>query len=380
MPRTSLRLILLSCALAACAADPDDQAIYDAMPRLVLTPTTEICAGRDDAPCQFVNAAIVAAAPDGRVAVADMMGELREFDGDARFVRTVGAFGGGPGEYRRLVVAGYDSAGSLIVLDQAGMRIQRFDPAGGVLGAATAPLLPGTMGVAVTGGRIALLALPGAAAVGDTVETRVVLVDASTGDTSTVPGLPEPAIATGDGTMFPMLPLFRVLPTERWAVGPDGALHAADADRLRILRRDADGTPYRVLVDLDVAPRPVTAGDIEAAAAKLMPVGALRDAAAAAQMQRQRDLAVDNAPKVHPFVTRLLVLDDGHLLARESAGPAADSVRWNAFTAEGEPVGHLLLPPDARVAGGRLTLLLVVAPGEDDVPRIVWYGARSSGP
>ena len=379
MRRTLVLPILLATASTACTRPPDDQAVYDAMPRLALTPLAEVCAGRDDEPCQFVNAAVVAPAPDGRVAIADMMGELREFGRDGGYLRTIGARGGGPGEYRRLVTAGYDSSGGMTILDQAGLRVQRFDSTGALLDATTAPLIPGLVGVAVAEGRVALLALPGADAVGDTVEAYAVLVDPATGDTTTLPGAPEPAIATGDGTMFPIQPLFRVLPMERWAVSPDGAFHLGDRDRLRIVCRDATGSPPRAIVDLAVAPRPVTAEDVEAELAKRGPLGPPPNAAVAAQLRRQLDEAAANAATEHPFVSRLVILADGTLLAREGTGAQADSTRWNAFAADGDPIGHLVLPAYARVAGGRLERLLVATPGEDDVPRIAWCSAERAG-
>lgn len=377
--RSIVVAVVVPFAIAACAGDgqsPAARPSYDTMPRLSLTPVLELCAGRDDAPCQFTGADIVAAAPDGRVAVGDYrLGELREFDADARFVRAVGRRGAGPGEYRLLVAAGYDSAGHLTIMDQAGFRLQRLDASGRVLHTANASLIPGMADIRIVSGRLATFVLPGAATIGDTVEARVVLLDPATGDTVSLPGLPEPAIATGDGTLMPIQPLFSSHPIGRWAVSPDGALHMADRERLRIVRRDASGAAPRVLVDLDVPPRPVTTGEIEAEVARIAPVGTMNTAMAAA-FRRQRDEAVANAATSHPLVSRLVILADGTLLAREGARPGADSVRWNAFTAEGAPLGWLQLPAPARVAGRRLERLLVVSPGTDDVPRMVWYAVR----
>ncbi len=375
MPRTIPLSLLLCATVAACDRAPDDQAVYDTMPRLSLTPAGEICAGSEEPHCQFVNAMLVAVAPDGRAAVADMMGVLREFDRDGRFVRTVGRTGGGPGEYRRLVAAGYDDEGRLTVLDQSAMRVQRFDGAGTVGDATTAPFIPGLIGVGVVQGRVALFALPGAAAIGDTVEARVVLVDPATGDTTALPGLAEPAMATGDGTMIPAPPLFTVLASERWAVSPDGAMHMADGERLRIVRRDSTNAPPRVLVDLAIAPRPVTASDVEAEKAAILEVSG-RMGGMPPQVRQMIEAAAEKAPENHPLVDRLVILDDGTLLARESAPRNADSVRWNAFTADGDPVGYLLLPAGVRTAAGTLSRMLLVAPGEDDVPEIRWYEVR----
>lgn len=381
MRRTSRTLTALSLATAmvGCERAPTDQAIYDSMPRLALQPVVEICAGRDDTPCQFVNAELVAVAPDGRIAVADMMGELREFDEDGSYLRAIGRAGAGPGEYRALVAMGYDDDGYLTTLDQAGMRVQRFDTAGVSGDATRAPMIPGLMGVSVARGRVALFALPGAAAIGDTVMVHVLLVDPATGDTASLPALPEPAIAAGDGSIFPISPLFSTMPSTRWGVSPDGALLLADGERMRVVRRDNDAAPPRTLVDLVIAPHPVTAGDLEAEKAAQLEAAMRMNRNLSPTFRATLDEAAESAPKSHPFVSQLVVLDDGTLMAREGVPPGADSTRWNVFTADGEPVGYLVLPADGRVAAGRLERLVIITPDADDVPRIVVYRASHDG-
>src|SRR5690606_5769225 len=100
----------------------------------------------------------------------------------------------------------------------------------------------------------------------------------------------------------------------------------------------------RVLVDLDAAPRPVTTVELEAEKATRLEAAARMGGSVSPGLRRMLDESAANAPGSHPFVSRLVVLDDGTLFAREGARPGADSVRWNAFTAAGEPIGHLLLP------------------------------------
>jgi hypothetical protein len=63
-----LRLVA---GVTGCDRTVDPRGAYAAMPRLPLTPVVERCERRDDRPCHFVNAAIVAAAPDGRVVTPD---------------------------------------------------------------------------------------------------------------------------------------------------------------------------------------------------------------------------------------------------------------------------------------------------------------------
>jgi hypothetical protein len=366
--------------MAGCTAEGADveggrltQAGYDAMPVLTLEPEQLFCADREDPPCQFANVSIIAAGPDGRLAMADGWGELRQFDSHGTFVRAIGRRGGGPGEYQMVMAAAYDSAGTLSVFQQGSRRVVRFDSTGAPLGTWTAPGVPGMLDVRMLRDRALYFVLPGAAAVGDTVEARVLSIGAPGTDTTALARFSLPALAQGDGTYIPFQPPFTVLPVRLWAVTPDGAVYMADRTRLRIDR--VDGV-RRTVVEGDVAPQPVSAAEVDAERERSLRVSPGIPTVAAEAMRRRAEAALAAAPSAQPLIDQLVALDDGTLWAREGASAEADSVRWNAFAPDGRPIGRLMLPAKARLMAGTRERLLLVTHDAFDVPVVGWYAVR----
>lgn len=68
--------------------------------------------------------------PTGNVFVAQNDGDLREFDSDGRFVRTVARPGQGPGEVDYVVGMDVDADGRLAVLDFGNQRVSIYSPQG----------------------------------------------------------------------------------------------------------------------------------------------------------------------------------------------------------------------------------------------------------
>lgn len=363
-----------------CTASRDDgvpgrltQADYDAMPVLTLEPQQMICAAQADSSCAFVDITVAAVGPDGRVALSSGMREVRQFDANGRFVRQIGRSGRGPGEYSTVMAAGYDSAGTLTVFDVWGHRILRFDSTGAPIDAVQAPNVVATQNAQIVGGRVLLFVLPGAAAIGDTVQARIVSVAAPGADTATLASFALPAITTGDGSMISHQTPFTVAPFRLWAVAPDGAAYMADGARLRIDR--VDGV-RRTVVDGDVAPRPVSDAERDAVRELMTRPSPGMSTASAAQRRRVAEVALAAAPSAYPLIDQLVALDDGTLWAREGAPADADSVRWNAFAPDGHPIGRLMLPARGRVMGGTRDRLLLVTYDAFDVPTVGWYAVR----
>lgn len=79
----------------------------------------------------------------------------------------------------------------------------------------------------------------------------------------------------------------------------------------------------------------------------------------------------------HPPLNTIRVLRDGTVWIRPSAPSAERRVRWDVFSRDGRRLGFAQFPARARVRDGERAWVLVVEPGEDDVPSIVRY--RVSG-
>ncbi|HEX6631812.1 MAG TPA: hypothetical protein VF048_12015 [Gemmatimonadaceae bacterium] len=379
--RLGIALVVLAVA-GGCTASGEEamagrltQVDYDAMPVLTLEPEEMICAARADSSCAFVDVNVAAVGPDGRVALSDGMREIREFGADGQFVRQIGRLGRGPGEYRTVMAAGYDSAGVLTVFDVWGHRIVRFDSTGAAMDAAPAPQVIATQNAKVVGGRVLLFVLPGAEAIGDTVQARIVTVGMPGADTATLARFALPAIATGDGSLLPPQPPFTAAPYQRWTVAPDGAAYLADGARLRIDRVDGE---RRTIVDGVVTPHPVSDAERDAARERLTRVSPGMSTASVESWRRQAEAALAAAPSAHPLVAELVALDDGTLWAREGAPADADSVRWNAFAPDGRPIGRLTLPARGRLVAGTRERLLLVTHDAFDVPIVGWYAVRGA--
>lgn len=366
--------------LAACGGDMAGEAgpSYDTMPRLALVPGAAFCAGADDEGCQFTDIVSGAVGPDGRVALASMQ-QLSQFDSTGHFVRMIGRVGGGPGEYRTIAGLSYDRAGTLLLYDLGSRRLVSFDSAGSPRGSSRAELPSGAQELAFAGGRLVFAVLPGAASIGDSVETRFLTLDDTGGATVVLGRAPARAITTGDGTMRPITAPFS--PAPRWGIGA-GGLFFTEGGALRITR--ADGATPRVVVDMAVDAPPVTAADrdsVREVALRSGPGGPmLPGMEAALRRDLEQALASSEGVTTHPMVRSLVSLSGGTLWAREAVTAAPDSIRWNGFDSEGRPLGYILLPARARILAGDRDRMLVVTHDAMDVPRVRWYDVGAGGP
>ena len=361
--------------LAACAGGGGDGGgvTYQAMPRLALTAGVTICADGEAEGCQFVTITTGAVGPDGRVALVGMK-EVSQFDAAGNFVRTIGGLGGGPGEYRQVMALTYDDVGALALYDLASRRLLRFDSTGAPLGGSRVELPPGTQAAGFMNGGLVFAVLPGAAEIGDMVETLFLAPDDSGAATVVVGRAPAHAIATGDGSLVPIATPFAPAPT--WGIG-DGGLYFAQEGELRIVRAGEDGA--RAVVDMGVVGPPITSAERDSAREVMLRPGrgGQMPAAMEAELRRSVEGALARADglKTHPSVRQLVSVggDGGRLWAREAVATAPDSVRWNAFSADGTPEGYILLRARSTILTGDGDRILVLERDDQDVPRCVWY-------
>lgn len=78
----------------------------------------------------FAQISMFTVGPTGNVFVAQSDGDLREFDAEGRFVRTVARPGQGPGEVEYVVGMDVDRDGRLAVLDFSNQRVSIYSPDG----------------------------------------------------------------------------------------------------------------------------------------------------------------------------------------------------------------------------------------------------------
>ena len=91
--------------------------------------------GELDGPAEYLFARIsmIAVGPDGDIFVAQVNGDLRQYNAEGTFVRTVARVGQGPGEVEYVVGMDVDTDGRLAVLDFGNQRISVYSAEGDFL-------------------------------------------------------------------------------------------------------------------------------------------------------------------------------------------------------------------------------------------------------
>jgi sugar lactone lactonase YvrE len=147
-------LILLSLNLAACGSDARPtagewtgtvdtlasgtvvvrnpaQGVWDEASAWTVEEELRLGTADGDGPELFGSIYDVAVDPAGRIYVLDQQAqEVRVFDAEGAYLRTIGRKGGGPGEFEHAVGMRWDSEGRLWVVDTRNARYSAFDTAG----------------------------------------------------------------------------------------------------------------------------------------------------------------------------------------------------------------------------------------------------------
>jgi len=351
--------------LTACNSRPSDRsdaaflvrarfsrAEYDAAPRLELRQMYAICEGGRTAECQFSRIDEAALGPGRRVLLVQQGGVAQEFDSAGQWRGPLGRLGAGPGEYRRAMAVGFDSAGGAVVFDQSGFRIVRFDRLRRAAWTASVRFSVGFTGVSAKGGRVVQWLVPGSETLGSIVASQFVLVD-SAGRNEALASVPTKAVRARGSDLMPIRPPFTALPV--WDVGLGLSVVFAPGDRMRIERYRGDGVA-ELLIEGDVPLRPVTTAEVEALLARAL--GRSRGLPMAGPQLRE---AARNAPDFHPAITGVTVLGDGSIWAKGAPASESDSARYDVFSRDGRLTGYVLLPAAARVIDGDASVVLVTA-------------------
>lgn len=343
---------------------PFTRAQYDAAPRLILPPWYTLCEGGQPSVCQFRRIDVAALGPGRKVLLVQAGGVAQAFDSTGRWTGALGRLGAGPGEYRMVMAAGFDSTGSITLFDQAGFRIVRFDSLGRPSWTRNIPFAAELTGVSAKGGRLVQWLVPGAPKLGDTVRGSFVVID-SLGQTHTLATVATRAIRAPGTDLMPIAPLFSARAV--WDVGPGPSIVYAPGDRMRIERYRGDGAAD-LLVEGDVPARAVTSTEVARLLAQRSPGGP-----AVGPWAAQLREAARNAAPFHPAITDVTVLGDGSIWAKESPAAEVDSARHDVFSAEGRLTGYIVLPAAARVIAGNATVVLVTTVDSTGAPIAVVY-------
>jgi hypothetical protein len=368
-PPAALALVLAACGGDAAAAGPTvrDSAgiriVQNEHPvwktgqgwRVDAEPLLDVGGEEGDANQQFARVADAVRLSDGTLLVADgQVNELRAFDAQGRYLRTLGRAGGGPGEFRGLEKLYLLPGDTVAAFDYQGGRLSFFAPSGAVargvnLGPLDGKLPPRPLGVFRDG---SLLVGPMYNPVfnnspkpsRDTVPlARYSAAGAQSASLGRVAGEETVTLVNTSGQGFAMRDRVPFGLATSFAV--HGArLLVADNARYELVERRPDGEVVR-LIRLAGEPEAVTEADRAAYLEQRR--------SAMSQSDRFRE-AAERMLKSMPFPPRKghfagLRMDAlGNAWVERHPAPGGDTP-WDVFDAEGRLLGTVTTPAGLRV-------------------------------
>lgn len=307
--------------------------------------------GRMDGSGPEVWGSVVDVAVDGlgRLYVLDNQAlEIRVFDADGRYVRTIGREGRGPGEIELSAALLFSPRGNLWVHDARNQRFTVFDTAGDYLGEhpiRTARFVQGHR-FADDGSLLELVALPGTRTGSEVLVRSRLAADGSLQPVDTFPLSPLPRARTV------------IVRSER---GTSVSLRAATLPftppRLRVL--DPRGYVWTTATDGDyrLVQQRLSGDTVRLVERAYDPVEVTpEERSRALEPLAGADVDEDRIPTVQPPIEALAVSGDGHLWVWRHV--AAGRLAWDVFEPGGRYLGEVDPPP-----GSEDFRLLEVAPG-----------------
>lgn len=276
--------------------------------------------------------------------------EIRIFDRDGDWVRTLGREGSGPGEFRNVNGLSFAPDGTLWVSDPGNGRYARFSPEGELLG--THPRATGFFSIPWMGGMThdgvlwdqGLVPEEGA----PQGRTALLRLDASAQPVDTFPvPIRESELFVLEGRMTVTVPF---TPTTVWRLDPGGDVWIGDNDRYRIHRIALPGWDTVAALERHSQPLPVTP---EAQAKALEDLGFFTDQGG--QVDESR------IPRTMPHFIQIVPDDGDHLwVVRPGALGGRTFDGMDVFDPDGVFLGTVATPvpvalyPSPVIRGDRL--------------------------
>jgi hypothetical protein len=282
---------------------------------------------------------------------------------NGRPIGTIGRRGTAAGQYTSPMAADIDEQGNMTVLDMSnnGLRSITYDPEGKPIATVRVPVPkpPETvLGFTLSGSDIYYLSGHNSTPT-DSQNFSLSRVFPDTKQIAPVAHARTTVAFSNDGGILNRL--FTPLPLV--AIHRNGTIYLSDGSEYAIRKVDPNGTVVST-IKVDAQPARVAPADVTAAAATL-------DSASA-------DEAVRQAPTVFPVLSSIRVLSDETLWVRRYTRTINDSARWDAFSAEGKPIGTVTLSNAADIRAGNAGRILVVDKDSLNYPMIRWMSVRTA--
>lgn len=297
----------------------------------------------------------------GRIYVLDNQPQgIKVFDGDGRYVRTIGHPGRGPGEFTEAFGMAWDSLGRLWVVDQRTVRYTVFDTMGNRLADYPRPISTFYVwqwqgGIGRDGRVYDVTSIPAEA-----FRLALVRLDEQYHVRDTVP-LPH-----FEGQSFKLergssrtLAHVEFTPSLTWQFDPRGYVWFGVGDRYRIHQQRLDGDTTMV-IERAYAPVTVTQAEKDTAVAGL-------------KWFVDQGGTVDRSrfPDVKPAYSDFTVDEQGYLWVQPSRPEGAGGTAFDVFSPEGQYLGQVAYARTLSRPLIRGSAIYGVSPDEDGMPYVV---------
>ncbi|HEX5870018.1 MAG TPA: 6-bladed beta-propeller [Longimicrobium sp.] len=344
--------------------------------RVAAEPVTDIGVAEGDPSQQFARVADALRLSDGTLLVGDdRVNEIRAFDAQGKYLRTVGRSGGGPGEFTHLFGMHLLPGDTVAAYDYQGKRLSFFDPSGALARTVTLREVNGTLPPRPIGifsdGRVLVTPLynPNFKDSAKPVRDTAVLAVFSAAGTQTaslgsVPGDETVTITGGTGNNRMML-----RSTPPFGLSTSFAVHGTrlligDPVRYELVERRPDGAVTR-LIRRGGQREPVTQADRDAYLKRQSEgMNDPRFRQLHEQMEKQTVF-----PEHKPFFTGLRMDAAGNAWVQRPATPDAETP-WDVFDTEGRLLGTVAMPAGLRVTQIGADFVVGTWNDEMDVPHV----------
>jgi len=347
--------------------------------RVAATPLLQIGEAEGAPEYMLNNVRSVVRLGSGEIVMAVGSTEIRMYDADGRYLRTVGRRGAGPGEFQLLSALHRLPGDTIAAYDLQTRRISLHDPRGTFLRSFTVVTpgesgYPQVVGILSDGSLIARLGRMGDTPPPDGLQRapEVYLHLDSVGvrlDSITrQPGSERYLRTSESGGQLSMSVVNPLFGRAQIAAVGGGRLLVGSNDSWQIEEYLPDGTLTRV-IRRRVEPRRLTRAVADSAIAAV-----LEDASSEEGRRRMQEAyEAMPSPETMPFYLSAKVDDAGNLWVQEF-GPARNAaVDWSVFDPEGRYLGTVTVPDRFRVEHIGDDFVLGVGRDEMDVERVEMY-------
>lgn len=347
----------------------------------------ELRIGELDGPDKYTFGQIreLAVGPQGTIYVYDgAVKALRAYDSTGRYLRTIGAEGGGPGEYREVLGLAVLPDGRLLLDDPRLGRINVYSATGDPLGAWPMPsgLFTSNSITTDSAGRSYVKILTSDIRQGEPWPIGYVRLDGTGAVVDTIPG-PRWREEVANAPVYG--------PVGLWAWHPHGYMVAAFGGRYAVELRRV-GQPVLRIERADQPMVPVPAderAELKETFSALRRQGAFGSGTPPAEPE---------IPAVKPALRALTLGDDGriwvspHLPSVRRAEPVDTTlppgrrprswtapVAWDVFEPDGTFLGRVTVPPGSSILAMRGDRAWGTVRDENDVPYVVRWRVKTGG-